>query len=465
MGLFVRLALSFTLGLGLLAIQMFFYSLVGISFSVPAISLPWIAASLFPYIYFRGKSPPRAYRTGVGLFSGCLKSPGAPGLVGWLSILIIASQVLFAFFSAMLMPLRGWDAWAIWFMKARVFFLEGGVASGFLTDTSYRVFHLDYPLLMPLVGSWIYLVLGSAHEIMAKGLFPVQFACMLAVFWFVVSRKTTLSAALLFTALLSLVPLVMTQAGGLPVPIGGLKDGDYVGYVDITIALFFMSAAGFIYLYMTEKKAPYLTISAVLLGFGAWTKNEGLTFVIVAVLTMAVYLFMERTRSEPGEPQPGEPRSPTPRHLIAFFIIPIAIIAPWMLYKAALGLGSEYTGAISFKIVAANLHRLPDILKSFLRAFFVNYELVSLTWYAYIISSIIRFRRSISRPMIFLHAMLAGQLLIYIFVYIINPHELAGLMEVSVIKRTLQILPLAMLIAALNLTSLFFNKGAPEDLD
>lgn len=244
-------------------------------------------------------------------------------------------------------------------------------------------------------------------------------------------------------------------------------DGDYVGYADITIALFFMSAAGFIYLYMTEKKAPYLTISAVLLGFGAWTKNEGLTFAVVVAAIVAVYLFMERTRSEPGELQPGEPRSPIPRHLIAFFIIPIAIIAPWMLYKADLGLGSQFTGAISFEIVAANLHRLPNILKTFMWAFFVNYELVGLTWYAYLISSIIRFRQSKSGPMIFLHAMLAIQLLIYIFVYIINPHELelVGLLEISIIKRTLQILPLAMLIAALNLTSLFFNKGAPEDLD
>ncbi len=459
MGLSIRLSLSFMLGLGLIAIQMFFYSLVGIAYSVPAISLPWIAAYVFQYLYSRGKRPPHRFRTNEGATCNPLARLSL-GFLGWLSIVIIASQVLFAFFSALLMPLRGWDAWAIWFMKARVFFLEGGVASDFLGNTSYGNIHLDYPLLLPLVGSWIYIVLGSAHEIMVKALFPIQFVCMLAVFCFIVARKAPWSSALLFTALLSLTPLVMTQAGGIPIPIGGLKDGDYVGYADITIALFFMSAAGFIYLYMTERKAPYLLISALFLGFGAWTKNEGLTFAILGMAIMALYLLLERSKTEAREPQ-----SPNPGYLIAFFLIPIAIITPWMLFKANLGLSSEYTGAISFKIVINNLYRLPNILKTFLWAFFLNYELVSLTWYAYIISSILSFRQSFSRPLIFLNAMLGIQLLIYLFVYIINPHELRGLLEVSVIKRTLQILPLAMLIAAINLSSLFFTNSTTKNLD
>jgi hypothetical protein len=65
--------------------------------------------------------------------------------------------------------------------------------------------------------------------------------------------------------------------------------------------------------------------------------------------------------------------------------------------------------------------------------------------------------------MIFLHAMLIMQFLVYLFVYIVNPHELGSLMQVSLIKRTLQILPLTMLIASINLLAIFFNTDSLKD--
>jgi hypothetical protein len=294
LGCFVRLMLSFTLGLGALSLQMFCYSLFAVSFTVPLIVVPWVVLSIIQHLYLLGFSLSVKCSSREGGGCGCLNFFKSIGLIGWLSLVVIASQALYAFFSALLMPLRGWDAWAIWFFKAKVFFAEGKVAASFLADNSYGNLHLDYPLLMPLIGSWVYIVLGSVNEVLVKGLFPVQFVSMLALFYFILSRKAPRGASLLFTALLSLTPLLMTQAGGLPVALGGLNDGDYVGYVDITIALFMMGAAGFIYLYMLERKPPYLYLSAAFLGFGAWTKNEGLTFIFVAMIVVTAYLFRER---------------------------------------------------------------------------------------------------------------------------------------------------------------------------
>ena len=52
---------------------------------------------------------------------------------------------------ALLLPVFGWDAWHIWLLKAKVFFVEKGVPTGFLLDETLKYSHQDYPLLVPLV--------------------------------------------------------------------------------------------------------------------------------------------------------------------------------------------------------------------------------------------------------------------------------------------------------------------------
>ena len=153
-----RPAISILLGMGLVSLQMFLYSLVSIPYSVFSISIPWISLAIISLA-----SPERRR---VLLGSGAPFSetkPVEPGWLFWLILLVIISQVFFAFFSSMLMPISGWDAWGIWFLKANAFFVDGGVESSFLLDSTYTRSHQDYPLLLPLSITWLYICMGTAQ--------------------------------------------------------------------------------------------------------------------------------------------------------------------------------------------------------------------------------------------------------------------------------------------------------------
>lgn len=433
-------ALSFIFGLGLLSLQMFFYSLVGIGFSVSVIALPWIFISLFQYLYFRGKrsSSLRCSDGGVKFF-GCLASLKGFGFLEWLALLVITSQVLYAFFAALLMPISGWDAWAIWFMKARIFFLEGKVASAFLLNKSYASTHLDYPLLVPLAVSWIYTCLGTVNDQLAKVIFPLLFSAMLIVFFYIVRRLSTRGNAILFTALLALSPVIMTHTGGFSMPFGSLYSGDFVGYADLMLSIYFFSAAAFFYLYMLKDDTWPLFCSVLFLALGAWTKNEGLPYAFFGVILIALYLLISPRIKRPGAV------------FIALLVLSFLVIAaPWLFYKSYLNLQSEYMVTLSLSTVMNNIGRLPLILSRTGGFMFRNVELFNLTWYLYFLTLILNWRRFFSAPLAFLNLFFFLQFSLYIFIYIISPNEINWHLDTSLDRLLLHMVPLVTFITAIN---------------
>ncbi|MBI5562510.1 MAG: hypothetical protein HY894_06645 [Deltaproteobacteria bacterium] len=101
----VRLAVSFALGLGGVSLQMFLYSLVSIPFGFLTVAAPWAAAlAAIKIISARRKTAD--------------KKPSYIPLPryhawDWALILIAASQPAYALFSSFLLPVSGYDAWAI----------------------------------------------------------------------------------------------------------------------------------------------------------------------------------------------------------------------------------------------------------------------------------------------------------------------------------------------------------------
>jgi len=259
-GAAARAAVAFALGLGAVSLQMFFYSLASIPFGTFAVTLPWAAAAIvMTTVSGRGRARgPDGYGRRSSFRAGL-----APGALwpGALLLVIIASQVAYAFSYAVILPVNGWDAWAIWFLKARAFFIDANVSPAFLTDQAYGYDHPDYPLLVPLSVAWVYTAVGRVAETSAKLLWPLQFVSLLVIFCWGILRATARAGradrpglALLFTALLSLTPIIIVHAAGLPAPIGGLYTGDFVGYADLALSLYFLSSGVFFLLYVRESR-------------------------------------------------------------------------------------------------------------------------------------------------------------------------------------------------------------------
>lgn len=431
---------SFMLGLGAISLQMFFYSLVSIPFGALLISGPWIAlgaAMLFLKAFKR-----TAFRT----------DGQKMGWAGIVLFIVILSQVFYSFAYALTMPLSGWDAWFIWFVKARAFFLDGSVNAAFLADPAYVQDHPDYPLLVPLAVSWIYTAIGSAQEEAGKIIYPLQFAALLSVFHYGVRRLTgSRITGLLFTALLSVTPLVLVHAAGFPVQIDSSYTGkDFTGYADLALSAYFLGAAVFTLLYVREGRGPFAFIASLMLAMGAWTKNEGLTFALLGFIILAASAILQKGKGRDFK-------------TLGLALVPLALfILPWTVYKAVLGVGSEYVQSMGPGVFFSNLTRLGQIIPYMAGFMFLKPGVMGLVWWAWAASIVLSLRGVISSKTLVLHSLILGQLGIYAFVYTITPVDLKWHLETSLDRLVLHLVPLGMLAAALQL-SMMAGASGPKD--
>jgi len=110
---------------------------------------------------------------------------------------VIAVQVALVAVLAVGRPLTAWDGWAIWGLKARTIFLEGGVSPAVYADPSRASTHPYYPLLLPLTEAWVYGWLGTPDDRLV-GLVSVLFYLSLVGISYSTVRRRADSPALGF---------------------------------------------------------------------------------------------------------------------------------------------------------------------------------------------------------------------------------------------------------------------------
>lgn len=428
---------SFMLGLGAVSLQMFFYSLLSIPYNVILIAAPWIA--LGAALLFM----PAFKRTG---FATDNEKTGFAGIV---LFIIMLSQVLYSFAYSLTMPLSGWDAWFIWFVKARAFFLDKGISAVFLTDPVYIQDHPEYPLLVPLALSWIYTAIGAASETAGKVIYPLQFAALLSIFYYGAARASGKKTGLIFATLLSITPIVLVHSAGFPVQVDpAYTSRDLTGYADLAASIYFLGAGVFILLYAREQGPVFAILASIMLAMGAWTKNEGLTFALIGFIILAVTAFAGGRKDF---------------RILAFAVIPLVVfILPWSAYKSVHGLGSEYVENMGPSVFFSNLTRLSEIVPFIAKYMFVKPGAIGLVWWAYVISAVLRARHVLSSRTLVLHALILGQLSAYIFVYIITPVDLKWHLNTSLDRLLLHLIPLGMLSAAIDFSALAGSFGSRE---
>jgi hypothetical protein len=267
------LALSYGLGVGLITTQMLVFSLIGIGFTVSRILvwwlLAWTAHAARSRVAWRRPplSPPRTPASRSVLRFTSISDPIAAALLIPL-ILISAIELL----HAAVMPVWLWDVWAVWDLKARIFYFDRSVLP-FFSDNHYVLTQLDYPLLVPLAGTLLYLVLGGPHDV-------VQ---ILSVLFYV-------SALALFFGVLRRLQASARLAAGLTIGLAFLPNVlRWSRYFQSDIALVFYTLAFvcYTYLYDLERRRWYLVVAGLMAGFLTQTRAEGWFLVLPAVLLLA----------------------------------------------------------------------------------------------------------------------------------------------------------------------------------
>jgi hypothetical protein len=201
-----------------------------------------------------------------------LPEAGAKPPTKWLrivfSVVLLAAMAAFVGI-AMKEPHGDWDAWSIWNLHAR-FLARGGDhwTAMFSKDLAWS--HPNYPLLLPAFIAQLWSVTGAQSRFV-----PVMIAFLF----------TFLTVGALFGAVRRLRGWDQALIAGVFL-LGGaeLTAQGITQYADIPLAFYIVSALAL--LFFEDVKCTVL--AGALTGFAAWTKNEGLLFLIALLLARCI---------------------------------------------------------------------------------------------------------------------------------------------------------------------------------
>ena len=158
------------------------------------------------------------------------------------------------------------DFIGIWGVKGRAFLEAGRVDWTFLQLPGYDYSHPDYPVLLPLIFSWISIVAGRWTEPLLSLTYP------LLTLGLVLVAKEELDREIVAPVWRAVALLVV--AGSAVSPWIGLAEGRLVSLGTAGLLLVRRS--------LLDDDRALLVPAAVLLGLAASTKNEGLVWLSVA---------------------------------------------------------------------------------------------------------------------------------------------------------------------------------------
>lgn len=272
-GIFWKLFLGTGLGFALISLLYYCWSVVfdPASFlsAMILIELILIAALFAANLRRRGASPARE--------SDFVPGDGVNKVLAFAatSLLILLLVNYFEDWSSATLstPYGDWDAWAIWNLRASFFASGESWLSGFSEAISWS--HPDYPLLLPLNISRLWVLLGD-RSVWAPIL--VSFLFQISLLGFLVTSVQLLRGY---------IQGILAGLAGVLVLFASLS---FKLYADIPIAFYFLAANYLVFLSESESQTKYyLSLFAGLLtGAALWTKNEGWAMLAAVVITRLI---------------------------------------------------------------------------------------------------------------------------------------------------------------------------------
>jgi hypothetical protein len=273
--IFFRLCLAICLGIGISScgyfLWMFFFGASGTWHRVCELALFAAMSASGGYRMFFGKQ-----RTVLSQRSEKPKNDDRMGLLPLIFCAAVGLAVLGAIGVYRQAPNGDWDAWAIWNLRAKCLFR----ANDQWQQAFSVVFeHIDYPLLISCANarlwsyygqecSWGPWLLGSLFTLAMVGL-------LTAGVWRLRSRSQGLLAGI---TLLGIVPALHCGA---------------MQYADVPLAFYILASILLLALYDASERPQngLLVLSGLAAGLAAWTKNEGVLFLLVLPVARCVALW------------------------------------------------------------------------------------------------------------------------------------------------------------------------------
>jgi len=324
--------------------------------------------------------------------------------LGLIAILVTG----YALFATVAPPVEN-DYAAIWGLKARIFWSGGGVDWRFLESDANVASHPGYPLLLPLLIDSAWTLAGRIDD-RAIGLFWVTFAV------------TTIA---LIREGLAGEGHSRTMASLGAAACAGLAFSPWIGLADGAVMAFGTAAVILIRSSLQQERSVG-AIAALLLGFAASTKNEGLTLIVAVAIGLAAAGSVR------------EIRKLWPAMLI---------VAPWSILRMLHNLPTEFTEGDFFSRLLTRLQQPQHLIAALIefhpgRFYFWIVVVMTLVWNA---------RRVVRRER-FLISVIVMQFAFFVGAYVTTPHDVLWHVRWSWPRIGTQVLPLIGFLVALLLT-------------
>ena len=355
----------------------------------------------------------------------------------------VASAVIMFIFCTLTKPHGEWDAWAIWNMRARFLFRAGEFwRDAFSNQLDWS--HPDYPLLIPGIVALCW-TLARAESTLAPSAVAFLF--------------TFASVGVLISVLGVLRGKTQAYIGGILL-LGGvsLVVNGANQYADVPLSYFFLATLGLLCLQdRYAEDLRFSVLAGLTAGFAAWTKNEGVLFLIAVIAARAWAILRYGNRAA---------LKPQFLRLAAGFAAPAAAIA---FFKFRFAPSNDLLAKHPRQIVAhlADLGRWITVLEGYIRETFrIGYFLIPIVLVLALYWYLVRFkveqqqRTAVATILAAVGLTLAGEFAIYVAL----PGDASWQVQTSFERLLLQLWPsvlLAFFIAA-NTPQLYQPSKAAE---
>lgn len=269
-----KVGLGFMVGYGVQVLYMFFLGLLRVKFTFLSSSLLiWIILILGLIRWARKIRRPS---TGKTLKKVTLKWKNAASTV---IILLILWAYLFSFTGAFLNPSYFDDTVSIWNYKAKVFYNHRSLIlqpehTDFLGGRVQK-----YPPGIPLFKTWVSICLGGWYEWSINLITLYFFAALGFIAYGNFRCRFPGRWSLIMTYLLISVPLLGFHS--------------FFAHVDMVIGIALFAGFAYLYRWIESGETAFLVISAIVIGSGVFTKDEGLILMVVGLFPpLGLYLLL-----------------------------------------------------------------------------------------------------------------------------------------------------------------------------
>jgi hypothetical protein len=410
---------AWLVGCGTLALERLLLAQVGLPWNVVTLGLPWMGAAALAAWRLRGLKEVREQwaRAASGL-------KDRASWLDWVAALLITGWTAALLLRTLAQPLFGWDALVLWVSRGRAMYLSGTVDPAFLTDPSYGVaWHMDYPLLVPLMVAHIFSWIGD-QEVIVKGWWSLLSGAAAAGIYFglsgLIPRAARLGGALLLMTMQAMV-------------FGG-ADG-WAGFADLPLGVCLLYGAIFVYRwYLGGEQAADAGLAATFFGMAGFTKNEGLVLGVVGLCVLLAAMLAKR-RLRPAQ-------AGTAVGMVGLFVL------PWQIEKAVLGLKGDLNPTIG-GLIANWPERIGPVMDRLILNF-RDVGVFGMLWPLVLLSCLMSLALAPRRWMgaLPLLALLLAQLAFVVVAFVTTTQELAWHLTTAADRLVFQSAPLGALLVA-----------------